>query len=82
MKHILVTILAFAVLPSVNADDRGKLIFEDKFERNETQETTEEIGVGWSTNSKNRAGGNKQVDLKDGAMHSVCQCPGKLGWMI
>ena len=49
MKHILVTILAFAVLPSVNADDRGKLIFEDKFERNETQETTEEIGVGWSS---------------------------------
>ena len=69
MKYFLVTILALSVLPSVNADDRGKLIFEDKFDRNETQETTEEIGDGWTSNSKNRAGGNKQVDLKDGAMH-------------
>lgn len=69
MKLSLVTILALAALPSLYADDRGKLVFEDKFDRNESQETTEEIGDGWTTNSKNRAGGNKQVDLKDGAMH-------------
>jgi hypothetical protein len=69
MKHILVATLALAVLPSSYAEDRGKLIFEDRFERNESQETTEEIGNDWTTNSKTRAGGNKQVDLKNGAMH-------------
>ena len=74
MKHILVA--ALALFPPITcllslgyAEDRGKLIFEDKFDRNESQETTEEIGNGWTTNSKTRAGGNKQVDLKDGAMH-------------
>ncbi len=67
MKHILVAILA--LLSPAHAEDRGKLIFEDKFDRNEAQETTEEIGNGGTTNSKTRAGGNKQVDLKDGAMH-------------
>ena len=69
MKHILVAALALAIFPSAYAEDRGKLIFEDKFDRNESQETTEEIGNDWSTNSKTRAGGHKQVDLKDGAMH-------------
>ena len=67
MKHILVATLA--LLSPAHAEDRGKLIFEDKFDRNESQETTEEIGNDWSTNSKTRAGGHKQVDLKDGAMH-------------
>ncbi len=69
MKHILFATLALAVLPSAYADDRGKLVFEDKFDRNESQESTEEICDGWTTNSKNRAGGNKQVDLKDGSLH-------------
>ncbi|WP_338020213.1 family 16 glycoside hydrolase [Rhodopirellula sp. P2] len=46
----------------------GKLIFEDRFERNESQEQTDEVGNGWKTNSKSRANGHKQVDLKDGAM--------------
>ncbi|GDY20310.1 hypothetical protein LBMAG56_16550 [Verrucomicrobiota bacterium] len=74
MKHILLATLALlspvaCILSPAHAEDRGKLIFEDKFDRNESQETTEEIGNGWTTNSKTRAGGNKQVDLKDGAMH-------------
>ncbi|MFG0264416.1 MAG: family 16 glycoside hydrolase [Rhodopirellula sp. JB055] len=46
----------------------GKLIFEDRFERNESQELTDEVGNGWNTNSKSRANGHKQVDLKDGTM--------------
>lgn len=71
MKHILVATLALAILSSAHAEDRGKLVFEDKFDRNESQEATEEIGNGWTTNSKNRAGGNKQVDLKNGAMHII-----------
>ena len=45
------------------------MIFEDDFDRNEPQEQTDEPGNGWRTNSKTRAGGNKQVSLRDGAMH-------------
>ncbi|OAI51254.1 hypothetical protein AYO47_07215 [Planctomyces sp. SCGC AG-212-M04] len=53
------------------ADDRGRVVFSDDFNRNESQETKDEVGNGWSTNSASRAKGNKQVDLKDGAMHIV-----------
>lgn len=51
------------------ADEKAILIFEDDFERKESDDSKEEIGKGWSSNSKKRAKGNKQVDLKDGAMH-------------
>ena len=51
-----------------NATD-SILLFEDNFERNESQEVNDELGKGWSTNSENRAGGNKQVDLGDGTLH-------------
>ncbi len=51
------------------SDDRGKLIFEDNFERSESQEEKDEIGKGWGSNSAKRAAGNKQVDLRDGAMY-------------
>ena len=47
----------------------GTLIFEDDFERSESQESKDEIGKGWGSNSARRAAGNKQVDLKDGAMY-------------
>ena len=47
----------------------GTLIFHDEFERSESQEAKEEIGNGWGSNSKTRAGGNKQVDLNDGTLH-------------
>lgn len=63
-------IFAFASLcPTLHAADHGKLIFEDDFNRNESNEAKEEVGNGWSTNSKSRAGGNKQVDLRDGTLH-------------
>lgn len=62
-------IVAFAgATQALGAEDRGTLIFEDDFERTESQELKDEVGNGWGTNSKNRAGGNKQVDLKDGTM--------------
>lgn len=54
---------------SLLAADPGTLIFEDAFERNESQETTDEPGNGWGTNSKSRAKGHKQVDLRNGAMY-------------
>ncbi|TWT82592.1 hypothetical protein CA13_40550 [Planctomycetes bacterium CA13] len=65
----LAILFQFAFSSVLLADQRGKLIFEDSFERNESQEQTDEVGNGWNTNSKSRAAGNKQVDLKDGAMH-------------
>lgn len=64
---VLTTTVLFAI--SLQAVDKGKLIFSDDFERNESQEKTDEPGNGWGTNSKSRAKGNKQVDLKDGAMY-------------
>lgn len=51
------------------ASDEGELIFADDFERSESQEVKDEPGEGWGTNSRTRAKGNKQVDLRDGAMH-------------
>ena len=47
----------------------GKLILQDAFDREESDPAKEEVGNGWSTNSKTRAKGEKQVDLADGAMH-------------
>lgn len=51
------------------ADEPGKLIFADNFDRKENNEGVDGIGNGWGTNSKTRAKGNKQVALRDGAMH-------------
>ena len=65
---ILILILLFP-LSVFAADKYGKLIFEDKFERNESQETKDEPGNGWTTNSNSRAKGNKQTDLKDGYIY-------------
>lgn len=55
--------------PETQEQEKGTLIFKDDFERNESQETKDEPGNGWDTNSKSRAQGNKQVDLKNGAMY-------------
>ena len=52
------------------ADNKyGELIFKDDFERSESDDKKEEPGNGWVTNSKSRAKGNKQIDLRDGAMY-------------
>lgn len=68
MKPVALLVLIPALSTSVFAADLGKLIFEDDFNRKETQTTVDEPGNGWGTNSKSRAKGDKQVDLKDGAM--------------
>ena len=54
--------------PPSSPPDLGKLLFQDDFNRKATQTTTDDPGNGWGTNSKSRAKGDKQVDLKDGAM--------------
>src|SRR3954466_15365608 len=68
MKVLPMLALIPALATSVYAADLGKLIFQDDFNRNESQEATDDPGNGWGTNSKARAKGDKQVDLKDGAM--------------
>ena len=68
MHRILFLLTALSFSPVIGADELGQLIFQDDFERVESQENKDEPGNGWGTNSKSRAKGNKQVDLKDGAM--------------
>jgi hypothetical protein len=62
-------LLLMVMSSALRADERGTLIFEDDFNRNESQEAKEELSKGWGSNSRKRAAGNKQVDLKDGAMY-------------
>jgi hypothetical protein len=66
---VFTVVLVLAGLCVAHAEERGKLIFEDNFDRDESQEAREELTHGWGSNSKSRAKGNKQVDLKNGAMH-------------
>ena len=68
MHRLLLVFTALSIHPLLSADDLGQLLFQDDFERVESQETKDEPGNGWGTNSKSRAKGNKQVDLRDGAM--------------
>jgi hypothetical protein len=68
MKRPLLLLSALVFTSVMAADDLGELLFEDHFDRNESQETKDELGNGWGTNSKSRAKGHKQVDLQDGAM--------------
>jgi hypothetical protein len=70
MRLSIAAALWFAV-GALAAGEKGTLIFQDDFQRNESQETTDEPGKGWGTNSKSRAKGHKQVDLRDGAMSIV-----------
>jgi hypothetical protein len=52
--------------PSITHPQFGTLVFEDQFDRVESQELTEELGNGWATSSDLHAQGNKQADLRDG----------------
>jgi hypothetical protein len=69
MKTAFILFPLVALSSLVAGEDLGQLIFQDDFERKESQEKTDEPGNGWSTNSKSRAKGNKQVDLRNGAMY-------------
>lgn len=60
---------SIASLSVGQADEPGTLLFSDDFERSESQEQKDEIGNGWGSNSRKRAQGNKQVDLRNGAMY-------------
>ncbi len=68
-RFFMVMSLAFTLTSTAVAEEVGQLLFHDDFERAESQETKDDPGNGWGTNSKSRAKGNKQVDLRDGAMY-------------
>lgn len=59
---------AAAGLPDELIQSHGRLIFEDRFDRSEADDSKEQLGNGWVTNSKRRAQGVKQGDLKDGML--------------
>ncbi len=66
------SILLFPVIfqsTTLLAQNPGKIVFFDDFERNEKDESIEEIGNKWFTNSQGTANGAKQADLQDGALH-------------
>jgi len=52
--------------PSIKHPQFGTLVFEDKFDRAESQELRDEPGNGWATNSELHAQGKKQTWLRDG----------------
>jgi hypothetical protein len=69
MKHAFALLSLLALTRAAAAESHGELIFQDDFARQESQEKTDEPGNGWATNSKSRAKGDKQVDLRDGALN-------------
>ncbi|MEW4526599.1 MAG: hypothetical protein ACF8PG_15060 [Maioricimonas sp. JB045] len=66
---LLLTVLSVLTVCGRAAADPGELIFEDHFERSESQELKDEPGNGWTTSSDKTAGGHKQVDLRDGTLY-------------
>lgn len=65
---VFIHFLGFLSSVTPASTDLGELVFQDDFERAESQEERDEPGNGWVTNSAKRAQGDKQVDLKDGTM--------------
>lgn len=47
---------------------RGKLVFSDTFNRSEQDESKEQLGKQWVTNTAKRAPGSKQADLDHGKL--------------
>ena len=53
------------------ANGLGTLVFEDDFDRNESQEDRDEVGNGWKTDGeKPWSKGPKQADLAGGVLHA------------
>lgn len=66
----LLSLAGLMGITSAYAEEKfGTLIFEDRFERSESQELKDEPGNEWTTSSDRTAKGNKQIDLRDGAVY-------------
>ncbi len=67
---VVASLLHFSTaLVSRGEEKAGTVILSDDFNREEQDPKKEQVGNGWSTNSRSRAKGEKQVDLLEGAMH-------------
>lgn len=64
----LISLLNITAADEPQVQQTGTVIFQDDFERTEADPAKEQVGNGWTTNSKSRAEGVKQVDLDDGVM--------------
>lgn len=69
IRNMIFTPFFLAALLSSNSFADERVVLVDDFNRNESDETKESLGKGWSTNSKSRAKGHKQADLRDGTLH-------------
>lgn len=70
MKKLLVVALPLLLWSRLCAADApGQIVFQDDFNRSTPQSKTDSPGNGWSTNSRARAKGQRQVELRDGAMY-------------
>jgi hypothetical protein len=68
MKTLAILVL-FSFASNSWAYEFGTLIFEDVFDRTESQELKDEPGNEWTTSSDKTAKGYKEVDLRDGHMY-------------
>jgi hypothetical protein len=60
----------YAQNPKIDAlIETATVVFEDDFNRNEKDDTVEDLGKQWKTNSVKRAQGNKQADLRNGVLY-------------
>jgi hypothetical protein len=68
MRFLLAFCLACTATAHASAEDATVLLSDD-FNRTPANPAIENVGNGWSTNSKSRAKGNQQAWLKDGALY-------------
>ncbi|MGB7345527.1 MAG: family 16 glycoside hydrolase [Pirellulaceae bacterium] len=70
MKTTWLTCFALLLICSATVSaQEATVLLDDDFNRAEADDSKEDVGNEWGTNSKSRAKGEKQVDLVDGAMH-------------
>jgi len=67
--HQLILLATVGLVNHLFADNYGTLIFEDTFERTESQELKNEPGNEWTTSSEKTAKDHKEVDLRDGHVY-------------
>jgi hypothetical protein len=72
--RLLIPLLLATIAATLHADSpesliqRGKLVFSDDFNRAEQDDSKEQLGKQWVTNSASRAQGVKQADLENGQL--------------
>lgn len=68
-RFLVIGFLAVSGLCHAAPEGFSALLLSDDFEREEPDPANEMVGNEWGTNSRTRAKGEKQADLRNGAMH-------------